>query len=227
MTAACSDSDDTGSEPDATSTASGAAAAPVAFDLPVQQPTLWLCHPDEADPCEDDLTATVLAADGTTSEEPFTPAEDPPIDCFYVYPTVSSADGVNAPLEAEPAAVRTVKAQAARFGEVCKVYAPVYRQLTLNSRRDPAAAPAGVEIATADVVSAWNEYLNEHNDGRGVVLIGHSQGAGQLNHLLATQIEEDPAQLGQVVSALLIGGNVEVSPGGRRGRGAASPVPPR
>ena len=49
----------------------------------------WLCRPDTDDICDSGLDATVVAADGTTTVEPWTAADDPPIDCFYVYPTIS------------------------------------------------------------------------------------------------------------------------------------------
>ncbi len=49
----------------------------------------WLCRPEAQDVCEDNLDATVIHADGSIEVEPFLPAEDPSIDCFYVYPTVS------------------------------------------------------------------------------------------------------------------------------------------
>ena len=45
----------------------------------------WLCHPDKTDDaCAVDLTATIIARDGTTSIESVEAAEDPGIDCFYI-----------------------------------------------------------------------------------------------------------------------------------------------
>ena len=50
----------------------------------------WLCRPDKAaDVCGQDLDATQVDADGTLTPQPFEAAVDPPIDCFYVYPTIS------------------------------------------------------------------------------------------------------------------------------------------
>src|SRR5262245_20700276 len=49
----------------------------------------WLCRPGRTDACTQDQTATVVAANGTLSREEFTPNPNAPIDCFYVYPTVS------------------------------------------------------------------------------------------------------------------------------------------
>jgi hypothetical protein len=52
--------------------------------------------------------------------------------------------------------------------------------------------------------------MAHYNQGRGVVLIGHSQGAMMLTRLLASEIDPNPSALIYVVSALLMGGNVLV-----------------
>jgi len=65
--------------------------------------TVWLCRPGLADnPCASNLETTVVSADGTSTVESAVPAEDPPIDCFYVYPTVSGQTTVNATLNIDP-----------------------------------------------------------------------------------------------------------------------------
>ncbi|MEZ5239094.1 MAG: hypothetical protein R2716_09165 [Microthrixaceae bacterium] len=49
-----------------------------------------LCRPDlQDDACDVDLTATLVHADGATEVQPFEPAVDPGVDCFYAYPTIS------------------------------------------------------------------------------------------------------------------------------------------
>jgi len=192
-------------------TASPAATASAATEA---SGTVWLCRPGLPDnPCESRLEATVVSADGTSTAEAAAPAEDPPIDCFYVYPTVSGQTTVNATLDIDPEVKAIAVQQASRFSQVCRVYAPVYRQLTLttiNSGTDSAEARA---LAYGDVLSAWRDYLANHNDGRGVVFIGHSQGTFMLTNLIATEIDPDPDLRRLVVSALLIGGNVTVAAG--------------
>ncbi len=166
-------------------------------------------------PCEGGLDATVAAAGqagGPT--QPFTPAADPKIDCFYVYPTLSQAPGRNAPLAPEPAAIGVARAQAARFASTCRLFVPVYRQLTLASIGNGGYAdPVAQKLAADDVDSAWHDYLDNDNKGRGVVLIGHSQGAGQLTRLIRSEIDNNPAERSKLVSALLLGGNVLVPQG--------------
>jgi pimeloyl-ACP methyl ester carboxylesterase len=177
--------------------------------------TVWLCRPGLADnPCESDLTTTVDSADGSSTVEKATPAEDPPIDCFYVYPTVSSQQTVNANLNIDPDETTVAVTQASRFSQVCRVYAPMYRQLTLSMIGKPGgASPEARALAYDDVRSAWEDYLANYNDGRGVVLIGHSQGAGMLTQLIAAEIDPSETVRSLLVSALLLGGNVTVAVG--------------
>ncbi|HEY7948814.1 MAG TPA: DUF3089 domain-containing protein [Acidimicrobiales bacterium] len=49
------------------------------------------------------------------------PAKDPPIDCFYVYPTVSAQPAVNADLTVDPEETAVAVAQASRFSTACRI----------------------------------------------------------------------------------------------------------
>jgi hypothetical protein len=197
-----------------------AAASPT----PVPSTTLWLCRPGlPQNPCDGGLDATVV--DGSSAVQPFVPAADPAVDCFYVYPTVSRARALNAPAAVDDDLVATARAQAARFGEVCRVFAPVYRQITLSGIFTGHYEDTGPRaLAERDVELAWRDYLANHNDGRGVVLLGHSQGARTLTALLAKRIDRDPDARVLLVSALLLGGDVTVARGADVG-GSFSEVP--
>lgn len=207
---ACSADGSSGVQVDA---AAPAPVAPAASAGPVASTTLWLCRPGlPANPCEGGLDATLV--DGKNTVEPFTPAPDPKIDCFYVYPTVSKAIALNAPLAVDADLVATARAQVARFSSVCRVFAPVYRQITTSAIFQGRYEDAnGRGIAERDVQTAWKDYLANDNNGRGVVLIGHSQGARTLTALLAKNIEKDAGARDRLVSALLIGGDVTVATG--------------
>ncbi len=182
---------------------------------PVEHPTLWLCRPMLADnPCEGGLDSTAITAGDVRTEVPFTPAADPVADCFYVYPTVSEASTRNAPLKVSDAERFVVRAQAARFAASCRVFAPVYRQitragLTSGGLTDPKARA----LAFSDVRSAFNDYLNIANLGRPFVLIGHSQGAWMVEQLIQTQIDGNPTLRARMLSALVFGGTVSTPPG--------------
>jgi hypothetical protein len=173
----------------------------------------WICRPDLADDECRDLDVTVLAADGTSTVEEREPAADPPIDCFYVYPTVSSDPGPISDLEWTPEdnEARTVVAQAAQYARSCRVFAPVYRQITLNGLGSASSEQrAG---AYADVVDAWKTYVSQWNEGRGVILIGHSQGTGHLARLIADEVDGVPEVRDRLVAAHLFGGSIHAPEG--------------
>jgi hypothetical protein len=178
--------------------------------------TKWLCKPGERpNPCKGSLKTTKFAVDGSSTIVRPHNARKPKYDCFYVYPTVSEQRTENADKHIDPQQTAIAEYQAARFSETCRVYAPVYRQLTLRAIGSGELSPEAVEIAYGDVLEAWRTYLRRYNDGRGVALIGHSQGTGMLSELLRTEIERKRAQRRKLISALLLGGNVVV-PEGRR-----------
>jgi hypothetical protein len=79
-------------------------------------------------------------------------------------------------------------------------------------------------MAYADVKAAWEHYLANDNDGRGVVLIGHSQGAGLLTRLIAAEIDGKPAQE-KLVSAILPGTNLAVGDMHDGGGGSFASIP--
>jgi hypothetical protein len=93
------------------------------------------------------------------------------------------------------------------------VFAPIYRQVTLTaliSRLGGNPIPSDGAAAYADVLDAWKHYIANDNQGRGVILIGHSQGAGHLRTLVATEIDPDERLRARLVSAMLLGTSVQV-----------------
>jgi hypothetical protein len=175
----------------------------------------WLCRPGRADACAIDLTSTIVAADGTLTREEFHAAPDAPIDCFYVYPTVSAQPTPNADMGIEPEERGAIRLQFARFTAKCRPFAPLYRQMTIEQLRKAinGAGDAGDQkMAYGDVLDAWNHYLQHDNHGRGVVLIGHSQGSGELTPLLQQEFDGKPLQK-QLVSAILAGTHITVAKG--------------
>jgi len=196
-----------------------AVAAPVAAsETPdYANPASWLCRPDQPnDACaRSNQDAVVLRADGSTTIERFHADPKAPIDCFYVYPTVSRDPGGNASMKAEQEEIAVINQQFARFGAVCRRFAPLYRQVTLsalhaNIRGTP--IPADRQMAYDDVKRAWDYYLAHDNHGRGVVLVGHSQGSGILAQLVKNEIDGKPVQR-QLVSVILAGYRLQVPVG--------------
>jgi len=197
-----------------------APAADAATISPATHPTLWACRPDVApNPCLGSLKTTYLDSFVYQSrkvirvEDPPN-ASDPKADCFFVYPTVSSVPQPAAPLKVTDEIRAILQYQAARFSQDCRVFAPVYRQVTTLGISTPAPQQKVIAAtAYSDVLAAWRDYLAHDNHGRGVVLIGHSQGTGMLIRLLREEVEPDPAQLSKVVSAILPGSNLTVPHG--------------
>ncbi len=175
----------------------------------------WLCMPGTpGDPCTGNLTATVVPASGPSTVQQASAATDPAVDCFYVYPTVSKQETVAANLAIDPAETDVARVQASRFSQVCRVYAPMYPQLTIHALTDPTASAIGdLGNAYQAVQSAWEDYLAHYNHGRGVIVIGHSQGAAMLIKLLQNVVDDDPAVRAKLVSAIILGGNVTVPVG--------------
>ena len=62
----------------------------------------WLCRQGRTDACAVDLTTTVVAANGKLTEEKWKADPNAPIDCFYVYPTVSNDTTANSDMVAGP-----------------------------------------------------------------------------------------------------------------------------
>lgn len=179
----------------------------------------WVCRPDKTDgnACRYDLTATVIRGDGKETVERFHADPKAAIDCFYVYPTVSNDPGVISDMHADREEQNVAKVQFARFGSVCRLYAPLYRQFTLTALK---AAQLGHPMGNGkrpttpydDVKDAWNYYLEHYNHGRGVVLVGHSQGSGILTELIKNEIDGKPVQK-RLVSAILMGTRLPVEKG--------------
>ncbi|MFN8052219.1 MAG: DUF3089 domain-containing protein [Acidimicrobiales bacterium] len=202
----------------ATSTPTTTAVAYAGYrSVSYDDPAHWLCRPDRDDACSRDLDATVVTADGALTVEPFVPAADPSIDCFYVYPTISRDPGAISDWNASPdeegfAAYN----QVARLRADCRVFAPVYRQRTLASLATRVAGGTTADGADPydDVLDAWKTYMSEDNHGRGVVLVGHSQGSALLSRLVSEEIDPSPSLRSRLVAAYLAGWAVRV-PAGR------------
>jgi len=178
------------------------------------KPENWLCRPGRDDACAVDLNSTIVAADGTLMPAAFHADANAPIDCFYLYPTVSRDQTPNSDMLAGEEERGVVRQQFARFASVCRPFAPLYRQMTVMQLRKAIAGEGAGDQALAyrDVVDAWTYYLQHDNHGRGFVLIGHSQGAGNLQKLLQERIDGKPLRK-QLVSAILAGTDVDVPKG--------------
>ena len=175
----------------------------------------WLCRPGRIDACAQDQAATIVDASGRLQRERWSRSNAAPVDCFYVYPTISNDPGGNSDLTPGPEERQIADQQLARFGDRCRTFAPVYRQVTMTALQGMLAGrllPVEPDLGYRDVLAAWRYYLAHDNQGRGFVLIGHSQGTSLLSRLIREEIDGKPIQR-RLVSALLVGFNVLVPQG--------------
>jgi hypothetical protein len=176
----------------------------------------WLCLPGRADPCSTPLPTTALNPNGYGSVGRSSVAKDAPVDCFFVYPTVSTDRGLNSDLVPGSEERSSAQHLFARFASVCRPFAPMYRQMTVAS---VAAYAFGTDmtvpgrIAFDDIRLAWRNYLATRNNGRPFVLVGHSQGSLMLQQLIAQEIETSPAVARRMRLAVLPGFNLLVPQG--------------
>jgi hypothetical protein len=174
--------------------------------------TVWLCKPGlKRNPCTPSLTTTRFTPAGArVGVVEVKRVRHPRIDCFYVYPTVSDQPGLTATRRVDPEERSIALYQVARYSQLCRVYAPMYRQITLRGIFTPDKVTAAMRTrAYRDVRDAWRTYLRRFNHGRGVVLVGHSQGSFVLRDLIAKEVDRKRAVRRRLVSAILLGGNVE------------------
>jgi hypothetical protein len=181
-------------------------------------PATWLCRPDlGSDACHGDLDATELLADGTQQRVPFVPAVDPKVDCFYIYPTVDlSLRAGNHTDFADPKGAKAIHdvavAQIARYRQVCDVYAPLYRQISIGTYvfSSEAERDRFSDVAYADVTAAFKNYLEHYDRGRKLVIIGHSQGAQLATRLLHDTFDHDAALRARLLVGMPIGFDASV-----------------
>ena len=132
------------------------------------------------------------------------------VDVFYIHPTMYM-EGSPWNVGPEDAAMNAlvdewpVRHQAAIFTSAGRLYAPRYRQahIRIFSLGDSLSYLAA-EVAYSDVKAAFEHYLTHWNQGRPIVLAGHSQGAYHGRTLLQ-EFFEGEALADQLVAAYLPG----------------------
>ena len=111
-------------------------------------------------------------------------------DCFMIGPSVYTANGgdYNMPTYEASALISyksTLSMEKDIYSDTCVLYAPVYRQVSLEVYDMPAdEAEKYFEIAYGDVRDAFLYYLQNDNNGRPLVIAGFSQGADMAIRLL-------------------------------------------
>jgi hypothetical protein len=131
------------------------------------------------------------------------------VDVFYVHPTVyltgSSWNGNLDDKRLNEKCDGCVMQQATPFNSCAKVYAPRYRQAVLRSfKENNPEGMIALDTAYADVKKSFEHYLANWNQGRPIILAGHSQGAFHVARLMDDFFTGKPL-LKQLVAAYPIG----------------------
>jgi hypothetical protein len=186
----------------------GAAAAPV-----------WLCQPGRAaDPCDSGGAVSAVTASGTVRPAAWSSsAGASKFACFYIYPTWSLAKTGNTGLAVTRVLAYDAMEQGSPLSQVCDVWAPVYRSQTFPSvlkglKGDEQVMNSTFTVAYDSVLPAWQWFL-AHTGGKPIILVGDSQGAAILIHLISAQLDHQSPILRRLLVAILVGGNLQVPAG--------------
>lgn len=139
------------------------------------------------------------------------------VDTIYLYP---SAYGLTSEVEDDIAdiddvnmrmlAIYYASSQASVFDESTNLYAPYYRQFTVNSLVDMIDnSPESMQyIAAQDINNMLDYYFENLNEGRPFILAGHSQGSVWLTVVLEDYMKAHPEYYERMVAAYIIGYSV-------------------
>ena len=183
--------------------------------------TLWLCQPGQApDPCAGNTAVSAVTADGTVSPgaQPSSAAESK-FACFYVNPTSSLTQTKtgNTSLAVTQLDEYIATEEAAPFSQVCDVWSPLYHSQTFPTVLKGLAGDENLmrstfNVAYDSVLPAWQSFL-ARTGSKPIILIGDSQGAAILIHLISAQLDHQPSVLHRLLVAILVGGNLQVPTG--------------
>ncbi len=177
--------------------------------------TVWLCRPGLADnPCDGSMSTTTVTAKGKRTVHADKVSNKHRFDCFYLYPTASNETTTNSDLTIQSTETSIAMDQAARFSKDCNVWAPMYRQITVNGLGAANSTdPGAYAVAYDSVLSDWNDFITNYDHGAPIIFIGHSQGSVMLIKLLQAQVDTNPTLRHLLVEAIIAGGNVTVPTG--------------
>ena len=159
----------------------------------------WAAHPWKHDPSDSVPLPLINSV-----------YKDSVVDVLYLHPTTytGTKKGVNAAIDDALLNAKTdyypVLYQASVFNEQCRVFAPRYRQAHISTffKRDKYADHA-LDTAYEDLKNAFEYYLKNWNNGRPIIIAGHSQGALLAEKILKEYFEEKPLKNKLVVAYTL------------------------
>ena len=164
----------------------------------------WNAHPEKKD------FADTIPKEAIIPEN----QSEAPADVFFLHPTTYygkkqwNAD-INDQKLNWKTDKRAIKHQASAFNAGGRVFAPRYRQMVYNgfyskTEEEIHLRTKALSFAYADIRKAFQYYLDHYNDGRPIIIAGHSQGCIHANSLIK-EFFDDTALQDQLVAAYLIG----------------------
>ena len=166
----------------------------------------WAAHPSKID--------SVIDVFYTTKKENLK------ADVFYIYPTLltdNKNDSWNSDIKDpnQNNVVRNIaiRYQASAWANAGRIYSPLYRQVHYRSFYEPYTSNGGKkagEIAYDDIRRAFIFYLEKFNQGRPIIIAGHSQGAYHCKTLLKEFFDGKELQ-NQLVAAYIPGTRVDIN----------------
>jgi len=166
----------------------------------------WAAHPSKID--------SVIDVFYTTEKENLK------ADVFYIYPTLltdNKNDSWNSDIKDpnQNNVVRNIaiRYQASAWANAGRIYSPLYRQVHYRSFYEPYTSNGGKkagEIAYDDIRRAFIFYLEKFNQGRPIIIAGHSQGAYHCKTLLKEFFDGKELQ-NQLVAAYIPGTRVDIN----------------
>ena len=142
--------------------------------------------------------------------------EDRPVDVFLICPTVdieSETNSLEINDKLRESFAYALDLEKGIYEETGRLFSPYYRQMSINAYRLPEEEFGQAEsIAYRDISDAFRWYLDNENDGRGLILAGFSQGSEMCLKLLEEYFGTDSAEAealrGQLITVYAIGWRV-------------------
>ena len=97
-----------------------------------------------------------------------------------------------------------LSSQVSVFNKCCRIFSPRYRQATFMSYFGKEDGFRARDLAFKDILASFDHYINKYNDGRPIIIAGHSQGAELGMRLLYERFHNKPLRE-QLVTAYIPG----------------------
>jgi len=162
----------------------------------------WAAHPWKWDPSD--------SIPQPLKNEP----RDSSVDVFFIHPTTytfkTKVKKINARVDDDYINAKTdystILYQASVFNSHARIFAPRYRQVHISVFffKDKEGREKALDFAYQDIKKAFEFYMSHYNNGRPIIIAGHSQGA-VLGERLLKEFFENKSLQEKLVAAYITG----------------------